>query len=68
MKTSEDLKKIVKEKYAEIASTQPRCSCVADLIRKKIIPYSVKVIKHNQVIWKMLTWPWLRIANRTCRN
>src|SRR4030042_987429 len=27
MKTSEDLKEIVKEKYAEIASTQPRCSC-----------------------------------------
>lgn len=27
MKTSEDLKKIVKEKYAEIAVTRPRCSC-----------------------------------------
>jgi arsenite methyltransferase len=27
MKTSEDLKKIVKEKYAEIAETKPRCSC-----------------------------------------
>lgn len=27
MKTSEDLKKIVKEKYAEIASTQPPCGC-----------------------------------------
>jgi arsenite methyltransferase len=27
MKTSEDLKKIVKEKYAEIAGTQPHCGC-----------------------------------------
>lgn len=27
MKASEDLKKIVKEKYAEIAGTQPCCSC-----------------------------------------
>lgn len=27
MKTSEDLKKIVKEKYTEIATFQPRCGC-----------------------------------------
>lgn len=27
MKTSEDLKKIVKDKYAEIADTQPNCGC-----------------------------------------